>query len=132
MVWKTVDGEKDLVKMRNYQLDWMKDRRKNFIEKMGPCVFCGETEFEKMAIHHLDPNEKIDHKIWSWSPERIESELIKCVSMCQKCHRQFHALLMKKCPEHGTLHAYGQYKCRCEKCREAKAEEARKYRAMAK
>jgi len=128
MVWKTVNGDADKVKMRIYKNDWMQARRRGFIEKMGPCLFCGETEYEKMAIHNIDPSIKEDHRIWSWKPERIEAELIKCIAMCQPCHNKFHTILKKKQPEHGTNHAYDQYKCRCDECRKAHSEKHKEYK----
>ena len=33
---------------------------------------------------------KKDHKIWSWSKQRREAEIKKCVVLCRKCHVKAH------------------------------------------
>lgn len=88
--------------------------------KLGPCHFCGSTE--NIELHHIDPDTKVSHKIWSWRKERLEAELEKCIGICKECHDKFHGLLKRKAIEHGTLHAYDQHKCRCDACRAAAAE----------
>lgn len=104
---------------RKYQREWMAKRRKKYISKMGACFFCGT--YENIEIHHIDPETKKDHKIWSWSEKRILHELKSCVAMCKSCHSKFHGILKRKPFRHGELHCYDKGACRCELCKEAKA-----------
>lgn len=39
-----------------------------------------------LQIDHVDPSEKVTHKVWSWSEPRREEELNKCVVRCKPCH----------------------------------------------
>lgn len=39
-------------------------------------------------MDHIDPKEKVSHRIWSWSWERIAIETAKCVVRCTPCHRE--------------------------------------------
>lgn len=104
---------------RQYQRDWINARKKSFLKRMGPCVFCGTSE--NIEIHHIDPERKGSHRIWSWSRDRILEELKSCVPLCRNCHVKFHALQKRKPLVHGTVHAYDQYACRCDECKSAKA-----------
>lgn len=98
---------------RQFQREWLKKRKKEDLEKLGPCLFCGSVE--NIEIHHIDPDKKISHGIWSWSEKRKNDELKKCVSLCNRCHRLFHALVRKIPVEHGnTMYKWG---CRCEECK---------------
>jgi len=105
-------------KKKDYQLKWIKARRKKYLDQMGPCFFCGSSE--NIEFHHIDPTKKESHKIWSWSDDRIQAELKQCIPLCNKCHIKFHSILKQKPLLHGTLHAYQKYKCRCKYCRLAK------------
>lgn len=87
---------------------------------MGCCFFCGSLD--KIEIHHLNPAEKESHHIWSWSDERIDMELRKCIAMCHSCHVRFHAILKMKPIPHGHDSAY-RIGCRCEDCRKAHTEQ---------
>ena len=109
----------------DYQLSWMAKRKQEYMNKYGPCIFCGTSG--KLEIHHVDADQKVSHKIWSWSKERIEHELLGCVIICRDCHIKFHSLEKRKV-EHGKLNTYEKYKCRCPKCRAVKSEAMRKYR----
>lgn len=100
--------------MKTYQRNWMKDRRKKYLDGKI-CYFC-KTD-QDIEIHHLDPEQKESHKIWSWSDERIVQELKKCIYLCPGCHRKFHALLSGVNFKHGTEAAYRKYGCRCDLCR---------------
>jgi len=113
------DGDKK----REYQLAWMKKRREKYMADMGPCIFCGETD--GLEIHHIDPDKKESHRIWSWSHKRICDELKNCVAICPHCHRVFHGILRRRPIVHGTCFAYRRG-CRCSRCRAAKARYDRK------
>jgi hypothetical protein len=112
-------------KKRDYQLNWITARKRKYIEQIGCCFFCGSHD--EIEIHHIDPEEKESHKIWSWSDDRLENELRKCVAMCHTCHERFHQLLKRKAIKHGTETAY-RLGCRCSDCRNANTEARRKYR----
>ena len=105
-------------KKREYQLGWMMDRKQEYMDKLGPCYFCDTTE--NLEIHHIDPESKESHKIWSWSKERIEKELMGCVVICGGCHKKLHKILNKKIV-HGTRLIYRKG-CRCDECKKAKSE----------
>ena len=74
---------KDPEKQREYQRQWMADRRAEWFSGKS-CVDCGSTE--ALELDHVDPSIKIDHKVWSWSLERREAELAKCEA---RCHRKY-------------------------------------------
>jgi hypothetical protein len=117
---------KDKTKKNEYSRAWVAKRRAEYLGGKA-CLDCGATE--KLEIHHLDPSQKEGHAIFSWRRERIESELKKCVVLCSTCHHKRHGA---KELVHGTINAWRHKKCRCEKCREAHAEDVRKYRQRAK
>lgn len=76
---------KDKVKQREYQRKWKAKRRAEFFEGKC-CEECGGAE--NLELHHEDRSKKESHKIWSWSKERREAELAKCVVLCRDCHWQ--------------------------------------------
>lgn len=113
----------DPVKMREYKREWIANRRQKYMAEYGPCYFCETTE--NLEIHHIDPSEKENHAIWSWSQDRIEAELAKCLILCHKCHAKMHTIMKRRPFEHGTYYAYHVYKCRCVECRAANAQAKR-------
>lgn len=76
----------DPQKQREYQRQWVAARRSNWIAENGPCTDCGT--WDDLEIDHIDARTKVDHRIWSWSVERRETELAKCVVRCDPCHRR--------------------------------------------
>lgn len=113
---------KDKEKQKAYARCWMRKRRQEYFNTHGSCVECGA--WEKLCLHHKDPDSKISHCIWSWSAERREKELAKCVVMCKKCHNMLHA---KERYKHGGLGRY-QAGCRCDACKKAKSIENKRNR----
>lgn len=107
-------------KKREYQREWKNKRAAKFKKTLGPCVFCGSLD--NIEIHHIDPEKKESHKIWSWAEDRILAELKQCIPMCHDCHTTFHSLLKRKPLKHGTLHGYQTYRCRCDDCRKARSD----------
>lgn len=111
-------GYKDPEKQRQYQREWMARRRQKWIDENGPCSKCGSPD--DLQVDHLDPSQKINHRVWSWSSERREAELAKCQVLCNDCH------VKKTCVEntglppyqHGTKSMYEKHGCRCDKCKE--------------
>jgi 5-methylcytosine-specific restriction endonuclease McrA len=74
---------KDPAAQSAYQTAWVASRRKAWFDE-HPCVDCGTAE--GLELDHVDPAQKVSHRIWSWSAERREGELAKCVSRCTPCH----------------------------------------------
>jgi hypothetical protein len=73
----------DLETRRMYARKWIAARRKEWFEDKS-CVDCGKVD--DLQLDHVNPREKISHRIWSWSRDRRESELAKCVARCSECH----------------------------------------------
>lgn len=105
---------KNLEKKRAYQNQWMQDRRMAWIEKNGPCKSCGSTE--DLEVDHINPEEKVSHRIWSWSEERRTTELKKCQVLCSKCHAIKTEAWYEKNRKHGTFNTWKEWKCRCALC----------------
>lgn len=40
-----------------------------------------------MHVDHVDPATKLDHRVWSWAPDRMAAELVKCQVLCATHHR---------------------------------------------
>jgi hypothetical protein len=93
---------KDPEVRRKYQLEWIKNRRREWIAANGPCVDCGS--WDDPEVDHLNPSTKDPRlkgragenrntkpgtgQIWSWSEARREVELAKCVVRCGDCHKR--------------------------------------------
>jgi hypothetical protein len=78
---------KDPVRQRAAQLAHVREKRR--LALVGRhCERCGTTD--ELEFHHRDPGEKISHRIWSWSWERIAKELEKCDVLCRPCHDAVH------------------------------------------
>lgn len=113
---------KNKLEQRAYQLNYVTAKRRKYIEQLGCCFFCGSHD--DIQIHHLNPDEKESHRIWSWSDERIENELRKCIAICESCHTKYHQLQRRKDIQHGTLSAY-RIGCRCTDCRRARSDQSK-------
>lgn len=72
--------------MREYQGRWLALRRAEWLAENGPCQQCGSTR--QLQVDHKEPGEKLSHRIWSWSKERLAAELAKCQVLCRKCHER--------------------------------------------
>lgn len=114
---------KDPEQKRAYQREWLKKRRRAWLEKNGPCVQCNESDLGELLVHHKDKSLKDDHKVWSWSAARREAELAKCEVRCIKCHADHHGL-ETPLPEHGTWQRYKSRRdpCKCDECSDANTE----------
>jgi len=108
-------GYTDPEKQREFQrLARARNRVAWFVGKV--CARCGRSE--RLQLDHKDPAQKVDHKVWSWSPERREAELAKCQPLCENCHKaKTRGEQLAPC---GTRSAYDRG-CRCEPCRKAKS-----------
>jgi len=89
------------------------------------CEECGSTE--RLEVHHRDPSQKVDHRVWSWAQKRREAELAKCSVLCRPCHRKTYRRHPAGHGKSSTL--YVDYGCRCEACREYQRRLARARRA---
>jgi len=119
---------KDKIKQREYCRKWVENRRKDFF-KDKLCHACNYKK--KLELHHLNPEEKISHKIWSWSKEKREEEIKKCVILCYDCHKVVTSMQRFMKVEHGGLTMYNKYKCRCAICKEAKSKQnAKRYNSQ--
>jgi 5-methylcytosine-specific restriction endonuclease McrA len=73
----------DIERKRKRQREWKAARRaKWFADKS--CLVCGTTE--NLQLDHINPEDKIDHRIWSWKWERISAEVDKCQVLCETHH----------------------------------------------
>jgi hypothetical protein len=112
---------------REYVRQWMAKRRAAFFAGKS-CVDCGSTE--QLEIDHVDPTQKVAHRIWSWRKDRRELELAKCVVRCRSCHR------IKTNRDNGWnrhgLNGYEYWHCRCVVCRAANAANQRRKRERRK
>lgn len=122
-------SHQEAMNKKTYQRKWVADRKAEYMDGKT-CLFCDTGK--DVEIHHLDPEQKEHHCIWSWSHERIEAELKKCVFVCEGCHTKFHALLKAVEFRHGLRSSYEKYGCRCDYCRAAKNIGAHGWRIKAK
>jgi hypothetical protein len=116
---------KDINKRREYARRWIAKRRAEYF-KDKVCARCGSRD--NLEIDHINPETKVDHKIWSWSQARRDAELMKCQVLCEKHHNDktiaFIKMTSSAC---GTSNRYKDG-CRCPACREATRDYMRRYR----
>ena len=115
---------RDKQKRRNFQKTWVSNRRASwFCDKT--CSRCGSTD--RLELDHINPNTKIDHKIWSWSTTRMLAELAKCQILCHTCHLDKTKSQVLHRDIHGTPGMYSRG-CRCLLCRTDVAERKMNWR----
>lgn len=116
---------KDPGRQREYQRVWLANRRAEyFADKV--CVRCGKDKH--LDIDHVDPMQKVSHRIWAWSRKRREAELAKCQVLCRDCHNAKTAIDMGWQPGvHGASQVYSKG-CRCEVCRESHRQRMKEWR----
>jgi 5-methylcytosine-specific restriction endonuclease McrA len=115
---------KDLKRQRQYQREWMARRRADWLSGKA-CAHCGRTG--DLQVDHIDPGQKLEHKVWSWSASRRKAELAKCQVLCERCHQE-KSLRDRPPVLHGTHSRYVHYGCRCAECKKAHAVTNAKYR----
>lgn len=121
---------KDKELQKQYQREWFAKRRATYFFDKS-CKHCSSVL--KLELHHLDPSKKITNNIWSWSEERRNKELSKCIVLCKNCHKKETANQCMTNPLCGNILKYHSvYRCRCNKCKAAHALEMRIYRAKKK
>lgn len=104
---------KDKAQLRAAQARWMARRRQAWLDANGPCEQCGSDK--DLEVDHIDPSQKVSHRIWSWSDERRAAELAKCQVLCHVCHLAKSAAALWRPITHGTSNGYNRG-CRCSKC----------------
>lgn len=117
--------------LRNYQREWLAQRRRRGIELLGgKCAWCERTD--NLEIDHIIPARKLGYTspgggLWSWSWSRIVAELQKCWLLCEECHR---VKTRDDMPDslHGTAAMYHNKRCRCDICRAWMRDYKRDYR----
>jgi transposase-like protein len=72
----------------------VKAKKLKFIEEAGGCCkLCGETRPWVLTFHHLDEDKKeykMVHLI-NCRLSKLQTEVDKCIVVCQNCHRKIHA-----------------------------------------
>ena len=111
-------GYLDRNKQRAFARDWIKRRRNEWFEANGPCHLCGS--WERLEVDHIDPAQKVTHRVWSWRAERRQAELAKCRPLCHRCHKARSAKQKSESVpwRHGHRSTYKRG-CRCELCTHA-------------
>lgn len=110
-----------------YQAGWIAGRRNAWLEANGPCKQCGSDE--DLELDHIDPAEKVTHRVWTLNKADRDRELAKCQVLCKKCHREKTNAMLRREIQHGTKSGYAHYGCRCEDCTRANTEANRRNRA---
>jgi hypothetical protein len=111
--------------MSQYQNAWLKRRRQEWLATQGACVRCGS--WKKLEVDHIDPEQKVSHRIWSLSEKRRLAELEKCQVLCHGCHLKKTAADRAAKVLHATLTMY-RNGCRCRACKAVHAIRERLYR----
>jgi 5-methylcytosine-specific restriction endonuclease McrA len=113
--------------LKEYQKNWMRSRRQDWINANGPCKHCGS--WEKLEVDHIKRELKTMQasSMWSRRKEVRDKELENCQVLCKSCH------LKKTLSEvtypgiiHGTSNGYDHFGCRCEDCKLAKRKRSMK------
>ena len=68
----------------------------NSIKSQLKCSICGEDRIWCLDFHHTNPSEKegsVSHMIQA--PNKLKSELEKCIVLCANCHRDVHYQMNK-------------------------------------
>ena len=73
----------DKDKQRAYQRAWLHNRKRAFY-KDKCCVKCGSKE--QLELDHINPAEKVTHRVWSWTEAKRNIEIAKCQVLCKACH----------------------------------------------
>lgn len=117
---------KDRAKQSAYTLAVRRKRREEWLRANGPCKECGS--WEQLEVDHIDPETKVDHKVWGWAKARREAELAKCQVLCNAHHLK-KTLEQRRKASHGTAAMYGDHGCRCDECRRWKSATLKRLRA---
>lgn len=124
---------KDPEKYRKYRREYHARRKDAWFEGKV-CAGCGSDE--NLQLDHVDPSQKVTHRVWFWSQERRDVELAKCQALCAPCHREKTTLQQELTHgytprQHGERRTYNAG-CRCRPCKDAAAQYSRDRRARKK
>ena len=78
--------ERRRVWRNRYITQWAGARKQAWFRESGPCKNCGS--WENLEVDHIDPSQKVTHKVWHWKKEKRDAELKKCQPLCKSCHRK--------------------------------------------
>lgn len=120
---------KDKTRQREYAKVWIAKRREDFFRDKV-CEKCGSDK--KLELDHINPEEKVSHRIWSWSKDRRDKEIEKCQVLCTECHKEKTNEWKSSFVKHGTITMYYKRGCRCSLCVKANSEYKKKNRAKRK
>lgn len=102
---------------REYQLNWVKKRRTDWIESQGgKCIRCSSVD--QLQVDHIDPSLKTMNpaSIWSRREEVRDKELANCQVLCSPCHKEKSKAERATLPYwHGVRQMYDDG-CRCKVC----------------
>ena len=76
----------DRATQNRFNLEWQRARRAEWIAENGPCANCGFWT-DDLETDHVDPEQKVSHRVWSWTKARRDEELKKCQVLCRLCHQ---------------------------------------------
>ena len=68
--------------------EWFKS-----IKSTKSCVECGESRYELLDFHHIDPSTKIttvSDMLGRYGRKKILDEMAKCEILCKSCHMKHH------------------------------------------
>jgi hypothetical protein len=68
--------------------EWFKS-----IKSTKSCVECGESRYELLDFHHIDPSTKIttvSDMLGRYGRSKILDEMAKCEILCKSCHMKHH------------------------------------------
>ena len=71
-----------------------REKRRQEIKQDLKCAQCGESHPACLVFHHIDPTQK-EYTIGymlnrSYSLDRINVEIAKCIVLCANCHSKLH------------------------------------------
>lgn len=107
-------------------LERRQKRRRDWLRRNGPCRICGS--WENLEVDHIDPDMKVDHKVWAWSVNRRLAELAKCQVLCRDCHKKKTRAQVSTPITHGLISSYIRRGCRCDVCSAVNAEHVREWK----
>lgn len=117
----------DKERQNRYSVQWSARRREELLRENGPCKKCGS--WDRLEVDHINPEQKVSHRIWRWKAETRLAELKKCQPLCYECHKKKSAEEKSRPAEHGTASCYRRG-CRCEVCRKYQVDRMARYHAV--
>ena len=92
-IWSRKKGNSSVKCNSCYVNKQRKEKKQKAINLLGgKCSICGYDKCNRaLEFHHLDTSKKeftISNKSFSW--EKIEKELLKCILVCANCHAEIH------------------------------------------